>query len=58
MRKIHFILILVAALWNVLPADSPLRPIFELAGDDETGGITTQADPDTDPIVIFMPPPR
>jgi hypothetical protein len=58
MRKIHLTLILIATLWNVLPAGSPFRSLFELAVQEPTGGITTNADPDVDPIVISLPPPR
>lgn len=58
MRNIHFILILVAALWSVLPAGSPFHSVFDSMEDDPSGGVIATADPDTDPIVIFMPPPR
>ena len=58
MRNIHIILILVAALWSVLPAGSPFHRMLDQAGEDPTGGVIATADPDTDPIVIFMPPPR
>jgi len=57
MRKIHLVLVLVA-LWNVIPGNSPFRALFDLATQDPSGDITTQADPDTDPIMISIPPPR
>jgi hypothetical protein len=57
MRKLHLLLI-IAALWNALPATTPLRPLFELVLQDPTGDITATADPDVDPIVISLPPPR
>lgn len=54
------ILTLIAALWNVLPADNnPLRSLFAgLIGEDPAGQIETQADPEGDPVMINMPPPR
>lgn len=59
MKKIHLILILVTALWNSLPTDSPIRPLFDLIGvDDPSGEVVVTADPDTDPIMINTPPPR
>lgn len=58
MRNIHFILILVAALWSVLPAGSPFHSAFGAIEDDPNGGVIATTDPETDPIVIFMPPPR
>lgn len=58
MRKIHLILILVTALWNVLPVDSPFRPIFDLAIEDPSGELVTTGDPETDPFMINTPPPR
>jgi hypothetical protein len=58
MRKIHLVLVLIA-LWNVNPGNSPFRALFDLAiQDPASGGITTQADPETDPIMISIPPPR
>ena len=38
MRNIHIILILIAALWSVLPADSPFRSVFDRTEDDPNGG--------------------
>lgn len=58
MRNIHIILTLVAALWSVLPADSPFHSMFDLTVEDPNGGVIATSDPDNDPIVIFMPPPR
>ena len=59
MRKIHLVLVLIA-LWNVIPGNNPFTSLFDLATQDPTsgGGITTQADPETDPIMISIPPPR
>lgn len=51
------ILTLIAALWNVLPADNPLRSLFAGFEDVPVGEIPT-ADPETDPVMINMPPPR
>lgn len=58
MRKIHLVLIVIAALWNVLPAESPFRALFDLALQDPNGDVIATADPDVDPIVISLPPPR
>ena len=59
MRKIHLTLILIAALWNVLPAGSPLRSLFDRVGEDPSlGDVLPTGDPETDPIMINMPPPR
>ncbi|HWM90384.1 MAG TPA: hypothetical protein VN493_06420 [Thermoanaerobaculia bacterium] len=59
MKKLHFTLILLSVLWNLIPTDSPFRPLFDrFQGDSGSGGATTQADPETDPIMINMPPPR
>lgn len=57
MRKIHLTLIVIAALWNVLPAGSPIRSLFELSLQDPNDVVATE-DPDVDPIVIRLPPPR
>ena len=57
MRKIHLVLVLIA-LWNVIPGNNPFTSLFDLATQDPSGGITTQADPETDPIMISIPPPR
>lgn len=59
MRNFHIILILIAALWSVLPAGSPFHSLFARSGEDlDSGGVIATSDPDTDPAVIFMPPPR
>jgi len=59
MKKMHLTLILVTALWTALPADSPFRFLFDLVGDDQDfGDVLPTGDPDTDPIMINMPPPR
>jgi len=58
MRKIHLTLILIAALWNVLPAGSPFRSLFDRVLEDPSGTITTQGDPEVDPVMINTPPPR
>lgn len=59
MKKIHLTLILIAALWSVLPAGSPFRSLFDLVGEDlSSGGVITTSDPETDPIMIVGPPPR
>lgn len=59
MKKIHLTLILIVALWNILPAGSPFRPLFDLVGEDlGSGGVITTSDPETDPIMILEPPPR
>ncbi|HVG10931.1 MAG TPA: hypothetical protein VNM67_24725 [Thermoanaerobaculia bacterium] len=59
MRKIHLVLVLIA-LWNAIPGNSPFSALFDLAIQHPTSGgdITTQADPETDPIMISIPPPR
>ena len=57
MRKIHLVLIVIAALWNVLPSGSPFRSLFDLSLQDPNDVVTTE-DPDVDPIVIRLPPPR
>jgi len=59
MKKIQLTLILVTALWTALPADSPFRLLLELVGSDVPfGDVVPTGDPDTDPIMINMPPPR
>jgi hypothetical protein len=58
MRNIHIILILIAALWSILPSGSPFHSAFDQTGKDVPGGIVATADPENDPSVIFMPPPR
>ncbi|MFL6203457.1 MAG: hypothetical protein ACJ76J_30185 [Thermoanaerobaculia bacterium] len=59
MKKIHLTLILIAALWNILPAGSLFRPLFDLVGEDlGSGGVIATSDPDIDPIMINTPPPR
>ena len=58
MRKIHLVLMLGAALWNVLPAASPFRSVFNQILEDPSGSIRTQGDPEVDPIMINTPPPR
>lgn len=57
MKNLHLILILVAALYNVLPEGSLFRPLFDRSlGGDVT---TTQDPPDGDPgTIIQLPPPR
>ena len=57
MRKIHLTLILIAALWNTLPADTPFRSLIDLVLEGP-GGIVTNGDPEVDPIMINTPPPR
>lgn len=53
------ILTLIAALWNVLPVDgNPLRSLFDAVLEDPDGEVVIAADPETDPIIINMPPPR
>jgi len=57
MKNIHLILILIAALWNVLPSGSPFRPLFDLVEEDPAnGGVIATSDPESDPIVIMEPP--
>ena len=58
MRKIHLVLMLSAALWNVLPAGSPFRSLFDWTAEDPSSGVTTDGDPEVDPIMINTPPPR
>lgn len=58
MRNIHIILILTAALWSVLPSGSPFHSIFDASVEDPDSGVIATSDPETDPNVIFMPPPR
>jgi hypothetical protein len=59
MRKLHLVLVLIA-LWNVIPGNSPFSALFDLATQDLTSGgdISPQTDPETDPIMISIPPPR
>jgi hypothetical protein len=58
MRKIHLVLIVSAALWNVLPAENPFRSLFDLFLEDPNSGIIQTGDPEVDPIMINTPPPR
>ena len=58
MKAITLTLILIAALANVLPTDSPLRPLFDLVVEDPNSGVVATSDPETDPIMIVGPPPR
>lgn len=59
MKNIHLILILIAALWSVLPVSSPFRSLTgQTLADPGSGGIVTTSDPETDPIIINTPPPR
>lgn len=52
------ILILISALWNVLPAGNPIRSLFDAVLEDPDGEVLATADPETDPVMINMPPPR
>ena len=58
MQRFALAVLLLSTLWSVLPAGTPIRALFDQGGEDPTGGITTQADPETDPIMISIPPPR
>lgn len=59
MRKIHLTLILIAALWSALPADSPLRHLFDRVEEDlSSGDLLPAGDPETDPVMINTPPPK
>ena len=59
MKNIHLILILIAALWSVLPGSSPFRSLSDLAfGDPGSGGVIATSDPETDPNMNNIPPPR
>ena len=58
MKAISLILILIAALWNVQPTDSPFRPLFDLAGEDPNAGAVATSDPESDPVMIVGPPPQ
>lgn len=58
MRNIHIILILTAALWSVLPSGSPFHSMFDTVLEDPDGGVIINTDPETDPDVVFIPPPR
>lgn len=59
MKNIHLTLILIAALWSILPTGSPFRSLFDLVGEDPgSGGVITTSDPEADPIMIVGPPPR
>lgn len=57
MRKIQLVLVLVA-IWNVIPGNTPFRALYELVVDQPSGEVITTGDPDTDPIMISIPPPR
>ena len=58
MRKIHLTLILIAAIWNVLPAENPFRSLIDLVLEDPNSGVIATGDPEVDPIMISTPPPR
>ena len=60
MRKIHIILIVLAALWNASPAGHQFRALFDaLQGETVSDGPVAAADPeDTDPRIINLPPPQ
>jgi hypothetical protein len=51
-------LILIANLWQQLPAENTLRSIFEQVEEPGSGITTTQQDPPDDGTVIIQPPPR
>lgn len=50
------ILILIANLWQQLPAENTLQSIFDF--EEPGSGVTTQADPPDDGKVIIIPPPQ
>lgn len=60
MRTFHLTLILIATLSNLLPGGSPFRPLFDLVGgeDSTSGDVIVTSDPERDPILINLPPPR
>jgi hypothetical protein len=57
MKLMTGILILIANLWQQLPAENILQSFFEQVEEPGTG-ITTQQDPPDDGTIIFLPPPR
>ncbi len=57
MKLISGILILIANLWQQLPAANTLQSILGQVEEPGTG-ITTQQDPPDDGTIIFLPPPR
>lgn len=57
MKLIVGILILIANLWQQLPAEHTLRSIFEQVEEPGTT-ITPQQDPPEDGNAIIQPPPR
>lgn len=58
MKSITLTLILIAALYNVLPTGSPIRPLFDLDVEDPNSGDVPTSDPESDPVMIVGPPPR
>ena len=58
MKKIHT-LILIVALWSAIPGQAPFRALFDLtAQDTPVGEVIVTSDPEDDPIMITIPPPR
>lgn len=58
MKKIHT-LILIVALWSAIPGQTPFRALFDLIEQDNPDGeVIVTSDPDEDPIMITIPPPR
>lgn len=57
MKLIVGILILIANLWQQLPAENTLQSIFDHV-EEPGSGITTQQDPPDDGTIIIQPPPR
>lgn len=57
MRKIQLVLVLVT-IWNAINGNAPFTALYELALQDPAGEVVAQADPETDPIMISIPPPR
>lgn len=59
MKLMTGILILIANLWQQLPAENILLSIFEQAKDPKTTlTAAPQQDPPDDGTIIFLPPPR
>jgi len=58
MKRFVLAVFLLSALWSSLPAGSPIRSLFAQVREVPAGEVTTQADPETDPIMISIPPPR
>ena len=58
MQRFALAVLLLAALWSIVPGGSPIRSLFDQVREDPTGGVTTQGDPEVDPIMINTPPPR